>query len=140
MSDLVDGQTFAQIEREGAKGAILGSLMSQIGWPLPRRSMRSSARGIDGGPRRFTEVVLNAWGVEREAWRSRKEPTTFPGCHKVVGLFRSWPDDFPRHAGRRPVSCRPVRRGYHDLERSLAAGLARAMLTTSSSSPWRTTT
>jgi len=33
--------------------------------------MPSSARGIGGGPRRFTEVVLNAWGVKRAAWGGR---------------------------------------------------------------------
>jgi hypothetical protein len=38
---------------------------------LFRPWMPSSARGIGGGPRRFTEVVLNAWGVKRGAWGGR---------------------------------------------------------------------
>ena len=51
-------------------------------------STPSSARAIDGGPRRFTEVVLNAWGV---GWEDRGQRDVGGATH-VSGVPESgWP-------------------------------------------------
>ena len=133
MSDLVDGQTFAQIEREGAKGAILGSLMSQSGWPLPRRSIPSSVRGIDVGPQRFTEVVLNAWSVRRGGVE-RRQPR-IPGARKWVAPSAPGQTIFLNTLGVAQYRAGRHAEAITTWSEAWPPGLARAMLTTSSSSP-----
>ena len=100
---------------------------------LPRRSIPSSARGIDVGPQRFTEVVLNAWSVRRGGVE-RRQPR-IPGARKWVAPSAPGQTIFLNTLGVAQYRAGQHAEAITTWSEAWPPGLARAMLTTSSSSP-----